>query len=66
MRNSIFLDDRDGSLFGYVEIEDEARWTAIAETPVCRRWWTYMSDIMPVNADDSPRSVALREVFHLD
>ncbi len=65
-RYSIFLDDRDGSLFGYVEIEDEARWTAIAETPVCRRWWTYMSDIMPVNADDSPRSVALREVFHLD
>ena len=28
---SIFLDDTDGSLFGYVEIEDEARWDAIAE-----------------------------------
>ena len=65
-RYSIFLDPADGSLFGYVEIEDEARWNAIADTPVCRRWWTHMKDIMPVNADDSPRSVELREVFHLD
>lgn len=65
-RYSIYLDDSDGSLFGHVEIEDEARWNAIADTPVCRRWWTHMSDIMPVNADDSPHSVALREVFHLE
>ena len=63
---SIFLDETDGSLFGYVEVEDEARWDAIARTPVCRRWWTHMRDIMPTNPDDSPRSVALREVFHLD
>jgi len=63
---SIFLDETDGSLFGYVEIEDEARWDAIARTPVCRRWWTHMRDIMPTNPDDSPRSVPLREVFHLD
>jgi L-rhamnose mutarotase len=62
---SIFLDETDGSLFGYVEIEDEARWNAIAQTPVCRRWWTHMRDIMPTNPDDSPRSVPLREVFHL-
>ena len=65
-RYSIFLDETDGSLFGYVEIEDEARWNAVAQTDVCRRWWTYMRDVMPVNPDDSPRSMALREVFHLD
>ena len=65
-RYSIYLDDSDSSLFGYVEVEDEARWNAIADTPVCRRWWTHMRDIMPVNPDDSPCSVELREVFHLD
>ena len=65
-RYSIFLDPRDQSLFGYVEVEDEARWEAIAETEVCRRWWASMRELMPVNADDSPRSVSLREVFHLD
>lgn len=63
---SIFLDQRDGSLFGYVEIEDEARWTSIGETEECRRWWRYMRDVMPTNPDDSPASVDLREVFHLD
>ena len=63
---SIFLDPADGSLFGYVEIEDEARWAAIASTPECRRWWKYMREVMPANADDSPVSRELREVFHLD
>jgi L-rhamnose mutarotase len=63
---SIFLDPADGSLFAYVEVEDEARWQAIAETAACQRWWRHMRDLMPSNADDSPRSAALREVFHLD
>ena len=63
---SIFLDERDGSLFGYAVVEDEARWNAIAETPACRRWWHSMRELMPTNPDDSPRSVDLREVFHME
>ena len=63
---SIFLDERDGTLFGYVEVEDEARWAAIASTPECRRWWAYMREMMPSHADDSPVSHELREVFHLE
>lgn len=62
---SIFLDDATGDLFAYVEIEDEARWAAVASTDVCRRWWSFMRDVMPSNADDSPISRDLREVFHL-
>ena len=65
-RYSIFLDPADGSLFGYVELEDEARWNAIATTDVCRRWWKHMREIMPSNDDDSPASRELREVFHID
>jgi L-rhamnose mutarotase len=63
---SIFLDPADGSLFGYVEVEDEARWAAIAGTEACRRWWRHMREVMPARPDDSPVSVDLREVFHLD
>ena len=63
---SIFLDPGTRQLFGYVEIEDEARWTAIAQTEVCRRWWHHMADVMPSNPDASPVSRELREVFHLD
>jgi L-rhamnose mutarotase len=62
---SIFLDDATGDLFGYAEIEDEARWRAIAATEACRRWWTWMREIMPSNPDDSPVSRDLREVFRL-
>jgi L-rhamnose mutarotase len=63
---SIFLDSTDGSLFGYVEIEDENRWAAIAETEVCRAWWTSMKELMPSNPDHSPVSRELREVFHIE
>ncbi len=62
---SIFLDPDTSDLFAYVEIESEDRWAAIASTGECRRWWAYMRDMMPANADDSPVSRELREVFHL-
>ena len=62
---SIFFDPTTHQLFGYVEIEDEARWNAVASTEVCQRWWKYMGDIMPSNPDNSPVSRELREVFHL-
>ena len=63
---SIFLDPDDHTLFAYVEVEDEARWDAIAETDVCQRWWHSLRDLMPTNPDDSPQSTDLREVFHFD
>ncbi len=63
---SIFLHPETFQLFGYVEVESEERWDAIARTEVCRRWWAHMKDIMPSNADDSPESRELPEVFHLD
>jgi L-rhamnose mutarotase len=63
---SIALHAETGELFAYVEIEDEARWNAIAQTPACRRWWEYMADLMQVNPDRSPRATELQEMFHLD
>jgi len=62
---SIFLLPETRQLFAYAEIEDEGRWAAIAQTPECQRWWAHMADIMPTNADNSPRSVPLTEVFRL-
>lgn len=63
---SIFLDRQTNQLFGYVEIESEEKWKRIAQTEECRRWWAFMKDVMPSNADNSPVSVELDEVFHLD
>ena len=63
---SIFLDVQSSQLFGYVEIENEARWQAIADKALCQKWWAYMAEIMPTNADLSPKYKVLVEVFHLD
>ncbi len=63
---SIFLDPVTRDLFGYVEIEDEDRWAAVAGTEVCQRWWRHMRDVMPANDDASPVSSDLREVFHIE
>ena len=63
---SIFLNTDTRQLFGYVEIEDEARWAAIAQTPECQRWWKHMSDVMPANPNHSPVAQELKEVFHLE
>jgi L-rhamnose mutarotase len=63
---SIFFDSQTHCLFGYVEIEDEDRWNAIAKTDICQKWWAYMKDIMPSNPDNSPVQRPLREVFHID
>ena len=38
----------------------------LGDNPVCRRWWDYMADLMDVNPDNSPVSVPLEQVFHLD
>ena len=62
---SIFLHPATRQLFGYAEIEDEARWAAIARTAECQRWWKFMGDVMPSNPDLSPVASDLREVFHL-
>ncbi len=62
---SIFLHPETRQLFGVATVEDEARWQAIAGTPECQRWWKHMAGIMPANADHSPVSTELREVFHL-
>lgn len=63
---SIFLDEKRNLLFGYVEIESEERWNAVAKTDICQQWWKHMEDVMPANADNSPISDDLKPVFYLD
>ncbi len=65
LRYSIFLHPQTLQLFASAEVESEDRWQAIARTPVCQRWWAHMRELMDTNADNSPSSVELEEVFHL-
>lgn len=62
---SIFLDEATNVLYGYLEVEDEARWALSADTEINRKWWDYMADIMETNPDNSPVCVDLQQVFYL-
>lgn len=63
---SIFLDEETDILYGYIEIEDEELWAKEADTEINRKWWDFMDDIMETNPDNSPVSIDLHPVFHLD
>ena len=63
---SIFLDRETNVLYGYLEVEDEELWAKSADTPINRRWWDYMADIMETRADNSPVCVDFVPVFHLN
>lgn len=63
---AVHLHEETKQLFGYVEVESEERWAAIADTDVCQRWWAHMGDVMPSNDDGSPVATELREVFYLE
>ena len=65
---SIYWDRDSNFLFGYQEVADGAANTqdASAADEVTLRWWDYMKDIMDTNPDNSPVTVPLQEVFHLD
>ena len=63
---TIFLDKETLTLFGYIEIESEEEWAKGADTPINRKWWDFMADIMETNPDNSPVCIDLRPVFHLD
>ena len=62
----IYLDKETLTLFGYIEIESEEQWAKQADEPINRKWWDYMADIMDTNPDNSPVSIDLIDVFHLD
>ena len=63
---TIFHDPETNLLFSYIEIEDEAVWSARGGDETTQKWWDYMADIMETNPDNSPKSRPINEVFHLD
>jgi L-rhamnose mutarotase len=64
-RYSIFFQPTTHQLFGYLEIEDEARWAALHDHEIFRRWRAFMSDILESHPDHSPVIAPLDEMFHL-
>lgn len=62
---SIFLDEETLTLFAVQKLTDDNSAEMLPQTIIVRKWWDYMSDIMEVNADNSPVVTDLKEVFYL-
>jgi L-rhamnose mutarotase len=62
---SIFLDETTLNLFGVLKIDNKIKLDELPSQPVMQKWWAYMKDIMESNADNSPVSIPLKEVFYL-
>ena len=63
---SIFLDPETLHLFGVLTVNDPLRMDELPAHPVMQKWWAWMKDIMDSNPDNSPVSVPLQQVFHLE
>lgn len=62
---SIFLDEQTNDLIGMLKVENQQSLDTLPHHPVMKKWWAYMKDIMETNADNSPVSIPLKEVFYL-
>ena len=63
---SIFLDETTLTLIAVQKQTDNNTAADLSNLPIVKKWWAYMSPLMEVNADNSPKCGDLREVFHLD
>lgn len=63
---SIFLDEETDTLFAVQRQEGRKSSQDLGASPIVKRWWAHMADIMETHVDDSPVSIPLVQVFHLD
>ena len=63
---SIFLDEETNILFAVQKVTGDQGSQDLGETEIVQKWWDYMADIMETNPDNSPVTVPLEEVFHMD
>lgn len=63
---TIFLDPGTLTLFAVQKVSGEGGSQDLGSNPIVQKWWDYMADIMEVNPDNSPVSIPLPQVFHMD
>ena len=64
---SIYWDKETNVLYGYQECEgDSSSQDNTKVDEVTQRWWNMNADLMEVNPDNSPVTIELTEMFHLD
>jgi L-rhamnose mutarotase len=63
---SIFLDEETYTLFAVQKQAGESSSQDLGNNPIVQKWWDYMAGLYETNPDNSPVSIPLEEVFHMD
>ena len=63
---SIYWDRDTNILFACQKTRGEESSQDMGTNPIVQKWWDYMADIMEVNPDNSPVTIPLPEVFHME
>ncbi len=63
---SIYLDEETNTLFAFQKVSGDKGSQDLGTEAAIRRWWHFMAPLMEVNEDESPVSIELEEMFHLD
>ncbi|HEV7379165.1 MAG TPA: L-rhamnose mutarotase [Dyadobacter sp.] len=63
---SIFLDEETNILFAVQKQDGAGSSQDLGSTEIVQKWWAYMASVMETNPDNSPVSVPLLEVFHME
>jgi L-rhamnose mutarotase len=58
--------DKDTNVLFAVQKNDGSGSQDLGDNPIVQKWWAYMADIMDTNPDNSPVSIPIKEVFHMD
>jgi L-rhamnose mutarotase len=62
---SIYLDAETNILFGVLWRRSDHTMDTLADSPVMRRWWEHMRDIMETRPDVVPVESPLAPMFHM-
>ncbi|MGD8777384.1 MAG: L-rhamnose mutarotase [Ignavibacteria bacterium] len=63
---TIFLDEETNTLYAVQYQDGDSSSQDLGDKPIVQRWWKYMADVMETNPDNSPISIPLEKVFHMD
>ena len=63
---TIYWDKDTNILFAHQTVSEGSGSQDLGNTEIVKKWWDHMADIMETNSDNSPKSIPLKEVFHLD
>jgi L-rhamnose mutarotase len=63
---SIWLDEETNHLFAVLKRPANHSMDELPKQAIMRKWWDYMADVMETDAQNTPLSICLEKMFHME